>query len=126
MNALLWTSQVLLALVFFYSGVNKLVLTREALVVKGQTGVTGFETPMIRFIAICELLGALGIILPWWTGVASALTPVAAVCFAVVMLLAAAVHYRLFRKTAIKKERKNIGTNLVLLLLSLFVAWGRS
>lgn len=126
MNALLWTSQALLALVFLFSGLNKLVLTREALVGKGQTGVTGLGTHTIRFIAVCELLGALGIIVPWWTGVAPVLTPVAAICFAVIMLLAAAAHNRLLRETGMKKERKNIGTNLVLLLLSLFVAWGRS
>jgi len=118
MNSILWASQILLALVFLYSGINKSILSEQQLIARGQTGVVGYSTAAIRFIGIAEILGSIGIIAPWWTGILPWLTPVAACCFAGIMLLAAPIHYRL-------KEPRNVATNVTLLALSLFVAFGR-
>jgi hypothetical protein len=118
MNTLIWTVQIILAIVFFYSGVCKSVLPVQKLIAKGQTGVAGYAPATIRFIGICEILGAVGIILPWLTGILRVLTPLTAICFAILMLLAAPIHYRL-------KEPRNVITNIFLLALSLFVAWMR-
>jgi len=85
---------------------------------KGQTGVAALSVPLIRFIAITELLGVLGILLPWWLDILPSLTPVAAICFGIIMVLAARVHYK-------RKEPKNVFNNIILLLISLFVAYGR-
>src|ERR1700754_1927025 len=118
MNSLLWTGQILLAAVFLYSGINKSIYSERQLIDRGQTGVVGRRPATIRFIGISELAGAVGVILPWWTGTLSFLTPVAAGGFVFLMLLAAPIHYRL-------KESRNIAVNLLLLAISLFVAWGR-
>ena len=69
----------------------------------------------IRFIGIAEILGAIGLILPGATGIAAVLTPIAAVCLAVTMVLAAVVHGR-------RGETQAIVVNVVLLALALFVA----
>jgi hypothetical protein len=50
--------------------------------------------PVILFIGTCEVLGALGLILPGLTGVRPHLTPMAAV--ALVLLTACAAIYQLF------------------------------
>jgi len=118
MNTLLWTCQVLLAVTFLYSGINKSTLSEQQLIAKGQTGVVGRSAATIKFIGIIEILGAFGLILPGWMHLLPVLTPVSAAGFAIIMLLAAPIHYRL-------KEPKNVATNLTLLALSLFVAIGR-
>ncbi|MEU1389147.1 MULTISPECIES: DoxX family protein [unclassified Nonomuraea] len=67
-----------------------------------------------------DVLGrkALGLILPAVTGVAPALTPLAAAGLAVVMVLAALAHVR-------REEPGAIAVNAILFLLAAFVAWGR-
>ncbi|HEY4288660.1 MAG TPA: DoxX family protein [Puia sp.] len=118
MNSLLWTGQIILAAAFLYSGINKSIYSEKQLIGRGQTGVVGHSPATIRFIGISEIAGAVGIILPWWIGIWPFLTPVSAACFAVIMLLAAPIHYRL-------KENRNVAVNLLFLAISLFVVWGR-
>ncbi|MDO6431736.1 DoxX family protein [Flavitalea sp. BT771] len=119
MNTILWSCQALLALLFGYSGFCKSIYSERVLVEKkGQTGVAGLPGAFIRFIGISEMLGAVGIILPWLLGVAAVLTPLTAICFAVIMVFAARIHYRLH-------EPKNVVTNLIALVISIFIAYFR-
>lgn len=118
LNLALWICQILLGIVFAYSGLMKSVKTEKELVAMGQTGVENLPARLIRFIGIAELLGVLGIILPWLTGIFPVLTPIAAVGFGVIMILAAIVHLR-------RNEITTVLLNLFLLLLAAFVAYGR-
>jgi uncharacterized membrane protein YphA (DoxX/SURF4 family) len=114
----LWTAQVLLAAVFAGSGVAKSTMSRERLLATGQTGAASFPMPLVRFTAAMELLAAVGLILPWTTGIAHVLTPVAAVGLGIVMVGAAGSHIRL-------GELRNVAANGVLFALCLFVAINR-
>src|SRR6185312_8265868 len=125
MNTLLWFFQGIVAAVFLYSGINKSILNQQTLIAKGQTGVMGLHMGVIRFIGISEVLGAGGLIFPFWLRIAPVLTPVAAGCFAVIMVLAAIAHARLLLRTGNRRELQNIGTNIVLLSLCVGIAWGR-
>jgi uncharacterized membrane protein YphA (DoxX/SURF4 family) len=127
MNVALWAAQLLLAAVFASSGTIKALGSKDWLVASGQTGVSHFSVPFIRFVAISELFGVAGLILPRALNVAPALTPLAAACLGVLMVGAASAHARLARENPGRreKERRNIGTNVVLLGLCLFVALGR-
>lgn len=125
MNTLLWSFQGIVAVMFLYSGLNKSILNQQTLIGKGQTGVTGLHMGFIRFIGISEVLGAVGLIFPFWLRIAPVLTPVAAGCFAVIMILAAVTHTRLLLRTGNKRELQNIATNIVLLSPSVAIAWGR-
>lgn len=119
MNTLLWSCQVVLALAFGYSGLCKSIYSEATLVgKKGQTGVAGLPHSYIRIIGIAELLGMMGIIVPWLTGITPVLTPITAVCFAIIMVFAAPIHYR-------RKEPGNVATNFILLSLAIFTAYGR-
>ncbi|HET7901849.1 MAG TPA: DoxX family protein, partial [Candidatus Nanopelagicales bacterium] len=69
-------------------------------------------------IGVLEVLGAIGLILPGITGIAPFLVPLAATGLALLMIGAIVVHAR-------RGERQPIGANIVLLLLAVFVAWGR-
>jgi hypothetical protein len=118
LNIVLWVCQVLLAAVFGYSGLMKSTKTEKELVAIGQTGVENLSAGLIRFIGITEILGVLGILLPELTGIFPFLTPITAIGFGIIMILAAFVHFKRNEKTAVL-------VNLFLLLLSAFVAYGR-
>ena len=83
--------------------------------------------PFIRFIASCELLGAAGVILPWLTGIARVLTPIAALGLGAIMIGAAASHSRLAhdQRPRRSKELLNVATNIAILAACAFVAAGR-
>jgi hypothetical protein len=74
-----------------------------------------FSPATIKFIGIMEILGAIGLILPWLTGIAAFLTPLAATGLVILQLLAIIVHLR-------RREAKVVPMNTILLLAALFVA----
>ena len=86
-NAVLWTVQVLLALLFVFAGGMKLVAPPEML--KGP----GIEFPVLflRFIGACELAGGLGMVLPGLLRIRTGLTPLAAAGLVIIMLGATVV-----------------------------------
>jgi len=118
MNIILWALQVFLAFSFGYSGIMKSFQSREKLVSIGQTGVEDLSYSAIRFIGITETIGALGIIIPWATGIVPVLTPITAICFAIIMILAMQIHYK-------RKEFKSVALNVMLFCISVFVAYMR-
>jgi uncharacterized membrane protein YphA (DoxX/SURF4 family) len=118
MNIILWILQGLLAVTFLGSGTSKLTLSRQRLIDTGQTGIAVYPMPVVRFTALCEVLAAAGLVLPWATGIAPVLTPLAAAGLCVVMVGAARAHARL-------REPRNVAINAVLFALALTVAIGR-
>jgi uncharacterized membrane protein YphA (DoxX/SURF4 family) len=119
MNALLWTLQVLLAAIFTVSGLSKISRPKDRLIAMGQTGVTPFPLPAIRITACCELLGAVGVLLPRLAGVAEFLTPAAVAGFAVVMVGAISSH-------AYLREPRNVAATALILVAAVTVTFGRA
>jgi uncharacterized membrane protein len=118
MNISLWIIQGLLATMFTMAGLTKLTKSKEKLE-KQFPWVIDFSMNTVRLIGFSELLGAIGLIVPWLTGIAPILTPIAAIGFCVIMILASnMVHLR-------KSEYKGIATNIFIFLLAAFVAYGR-
>jgi len=87
MTYVLWTVQVLLALLFLFSGGAKLALSAEAM--KGPVDI---PVSFLRFIGVCEVLGALGLILPGIFRIARGLTPLAAAGLVIIMIGATVVN----------------------------------
>ena len=77
----LWIVQGLLALIFLFAGGIKLVLPLEAL-----TGPVPLPGLFVRFIAIAEVLGAIGLILPGLLRIRPGLTPLAAAGLVIIMI----------------------------------------
>jgi uncharacterized membrane protein YphA (DoxX/SURF4 family) len=113
----LWVVQILLALAFSASGVMKITTSREQLG-KRMTWANDFSAGTIKLIGGLEVLGAIGLILPTLTGILTILTPLAAVGLALTMIGAAWTHIRY-------KEYGGMAPSIVLLALTLFVAYGR-
>jgi uncharacterized membrane protein YphA (DoxX/SURF4 family) len=118
MNLYLWIAQSLLGLVFLGSGIAKSTMSRGRMAATGQSGVASQPLGFIRFIACCEILGALAMVLPVALGMAPFLTPIAALGLAIIMVGAARIHAKL-------REPKAVAVNIVLLALCAFVAYGR-
>lgn len=85
-NVRLWIVQGLLALLFLFAGGMKLTMPLVMLV--QQTGMPGL---FMRFIATCEVLGALGLILPGLLRIRPGLTPLAAAGLTIIMIGATVV-----------------------------------
>lgn len=113
MNRALWIIQIVLALLFLFAGIMKLVMPIDTL-----TAQTGFSGPFMRFIGVAETAGGLGLVLPGLTGIRPALTPLAAGGLVIVMLGATAVSF------ATGGVLGGLLPLVVLLLLS-FVAYAR-
>ena len=79
-NGTLWMVQGLLAALFLFAGVMKLVLPVEAMA--GPVALPGL---FLRFIGVCESLGAVGLILPGLLRIHQELTPVAAAGLVIIM-----------------------------------------
>jgi hypothetical protein len=118
MNLVLWIFQAFVALTFLYSGICKTCFSEQKLVAMGQTGVEGLPLLFTRFIGLSEILGAVGLIVPWLLSIYPILTPVAALCLGFIMPFAAAIHYR-------RKEYKSVLFNCSIFLLCLLIAYGR-
>jgi uncharacterized membrane protein YphA (DoxX/SURF4 family) len=87
LNASLWTAQTLLALLFLFAGVTKLITPAADLAKMSAPLSAAF----IQFIGVCEVLGGLGLILPGLTHIRTALTPLAAAGLVIIMIGAVVV-----------------------------------
>jgi uncharacterized membrane protein YphA (DoxX/SURF4 family) len=115
MNVALWIVQALLALLFLFAGGMKLVMTIEELTKQMPLPLPGW---FIQFIGVVELLGGIGLILPWLTGIRPGLTPLAAAGLVIVMIGAAV--YGLLAGDVVSALMP-----LVVGLLAAFVTYGR-
>ena len=118
MNVLLWILQVLLALLFLVAGVPKLVLPISTLTAAASPNAIVLPGWFIRFIGVCEVLGALGLILPGLLKTRQYLTPLAALGLAIIMAGAVVV--------SIMRDGVQLAViPFVSLLLLLFIAYAR-
>ena len=113
MSYALWIAQGLLAAVFLFAGGIKLYLPIEELT--KQMPVPGL---FVRFIAVCEVLGAVGLILPGLLRIRPGLTPLAAAGLVIIMIGATVI-------TLVGGDVVPALIPLVVGLLSALVAYGR-
>lgn len=119
MNIAVWVVSGLLAALYLMAGFTKLAKSQQELGAEPRMAWTqDFSPNALKGIGAVEVLGALGLVLPWLTGIAPVLTPIAAVGLVLVQVGAAIVHLR-------RGEKATIPVNVVLALLAAFVAWAR-
>jgi uncharacterized membrane protein len=117
MNIALWIASGALALFVAAAGFVKAF--RPIAETRKMPWTNGKSDNTIRLIGFSEILGALGLILPTATGIAPILTPIAALCLAVLMGGATVTHVR------IKDPNSAAITTAVLMAIALFIAVGR-
>jgi len=114
MNIALWILQGLLALIFLFAGGVKLVIPMDQLV-KQAPELPGL---FLRFVGVCEVVGAVGLILPRLLRIRPGLTPLAAVGLIGIMIGATVL-------TAATNSVAQAIFPAVVGLLLLYVAYGR-
>lgn len=113
MNIIIWIAQGILAVAFIWAGFMKLLKPE------------GLPFPWVKdhpnlvvITGIIDLLGGVGIILPTALHIRPRLTVFAA--YGIVALMITAMIFHIFRG-----EANNIGFNILMLSLAVFVAWAR-
>jgi len=115
MNTGLWVLQGLLGFVFFAAGAVKTFVPKAKLVDK-MTWMTDYSDGQVKLIGLAELLGGVGLVVPWYLGILPILTPIAAAALAFIMGGAVMVHVR---------RKEPFIPSLVLGILSVALCLGR-
>lgn len=118
MNILLWIIQVLLALEFLFAGGMKLVMPIEKLMAAGPPSQIVLPAMFLKFIGLCEVIGAFGLILPGIFKRQQQLTPLAAIGLTIIMIGAVVI-------TLMGPGFKFAISPLITGLLCALVAYGR-
>lgn len=118
MNVFLWIVASVLAVASLGAGVMKTVRPKEQLAASGLAWVEDFSAGTVKMIGVLEILAGIGLILPALLDIAPILVPLAALGLAFMMIGAIITHVR-------RKEVPQAVPALVLLVLSVIVAWGR-
>ncbi|HEU5430088.1 MAG TPA: DoxX family protein [Thermomicrobiales bacterium] len=115
MSKALWVVQGVLAVAFLLAGAMKLVTPSDVLAASMPVAL---PVLFVKFIGLCEVLGAFGLILPGVFKIRIGLTPLAAVGLVIIMVGATVIN------AATLGVAMALPT-LVLGLLAAFVAYGR-
>ena len=117
MDVLAWILSGLLVAVFAAAGLTKLTSPREKLLANEQMAwVEDFHPGQVKAIGALEVLGAVGVVLPWLLDIAPVLSAIAALGLGAVMIGAMVTHQR-------RGELAKAGPiNCTLLALALVVA----
>ena len=109
MNAIVLALQILLGLLFAYTGFTKIFNGKVAF--SNSNGwEKDYKVSTLKFFGVLELLGAIGLVAPYLTNILPILTPVAATALAMVMAGAILAHIR-------REEHKMILLNIVVIFL---------
>jgi putative oxidoreductase len=117
MNIVLWIIQILLALLFLFAGITKLV----PIMTMPPPPPNMWMPPIwfLKFIGLCELLGGLGLVLPGLLRRQQYLTVWAAIGLTIIMIGAVVT-------SAMTMGAATALTPLIVGALCVFVAYGRS
>ena len=115
LNLALWIVQGLLALIFLFAGGLKLVLPIAQMTKQMAVPLPGL---FLQFIGVCEVLGAIGLILPRLLRIRPGLTPLAAAGLVIIMIGATVV-------TLAGGSIAQALSPAIVGLLAAFVAYGR-
>ena len=113
MKYALWIIQGLLAALFLFAGVMKLIMP-----IAEMTREMPMPGLFLRFIGVCEVLGGLGLVLPAWLGIRPGLTTLAAIGLLIIMIGAIVV-------TAMSGGPAQAAIPSLVTLLLAFVVYGR-
>ena len=117
LNIVLWILQVLFAFAFLNAGFLKTFRPIQEIAAT-ISWAPALPEPLVRFIGISELLGAIGLILPPLLKIRPQLATLAAACLTLVMLLANIFHI-------VRGEFFVLPMTEAFLLLLAFIAYGR-
>jgi uncharacterized membrane protein len=93
-NVALWIAQGFVAVAVVLAGTVKLLVVREKVATR-MHWAKDWPRWRIKLLGLAEIAGGVGLVVPGATGIAPFLTPIAALCLAVLMAGAVQTHRRL-------------------------------
>jgi hypothetical protein len=115
MHVAYWVIAALLAAIYVFGGVKKVVQSADQL--RPMMGwVDVMPMRLVRTIGLLEVLGAIGVILPPLTGIAPGVAVAAAIGLGLIQIGAFALHLS-------RHELSDLPLNVVLLALAVAAAW---
>jgi hypothetical protein len=114
MNIALTSLQVIIGLIFLFTGSIKLYTPKEKLQAKGVTGFENIPPKQIKWLAVIEILGALTLLIFSIPALHQVPTMLAVSGFALLMIAASYHHLK-------QKEHKNIAVTIVFFLVCLII-----
>ena len=116
METTIWILKGVIALLFTFTGVNKIFLPKPKLLDKGMKGLTDLDEKQIKSAGLLEVLGAFGLILPALLNIYPILSSISALCLGLTMIVAGWINY---------KHKLSIIPNIVIFIICIFIAyWG--
>ena len=112
----IWILKGVIALLFTFTGVNKIFLPKAKLLDKGMKGLVDLDEKQIKSAGLLEVLGAFGLILPALLNIYPVLSAISALCLGLTMIVAGWINY---------KHKLSILPNIVIFVICIFIAyWG--
>ena len=118
MNTLVWTLQIVLALVFAGAGLVMLVKTQADLSKMFGDWVDNVPAALLKLLGLAELAAGVGLVLPPLVGVFPVLTAFAAAGVVIVMIGAVVIH-------AGRSEYPNVAISLTFAAMAGAIAFAR-
>jgi|SRR5690554_3499725 len=116
MNIILWIAQILLAVTFIWAASMKLLQSADKL---AQTWAwTADNATLVKLTGVLDLLAGIGLVLPALLRIQPKLTIYAAYGIIALMISASIFHIA-------RDEVSQIGFNVFVTVLAVFIAWGR-
>ena len=116
MTTTIWILKGVITLVFTFTGINKIFLTKAKLLDKGMKGLADLDEKQIKSAGLLEVLGAFGLILPALLNIYPILSSISALCLGLTMIVAGWINY---------KHKLSIIPNIVIFIICIFIAfWG--
>ena len=112
-SAALWAAQGVTAAIFLFAGASKLAMPLDLL-----AQMSPVPALLLKFVAVCEVAGGLGLVLPGIFRIQRQLTPLAAALLAPIVAVATVL-------TVITMGAAMAVLPFVTLLLSLTIVYGR-
>src|SRR5262245_24488587 len=109
----IWTLQIVLAALFLLHGILFLLPTPRLRALVARMGVS---PGLAHFLGVAEVLGAIGLVVPRWTGILPWFTPLAGAGLVVVTAGAIVFHLRHH------EAAQAVGTVMILALIAVVVA----
>jgi len=109
LNIFLWAGQGLLAAMLIWASAMKLFAPAKKLAAMWPWTATNRK--LVKLTGVLDAMAAIGLVIPF-------LTPYAAIGIALLMVAAITFHVS-------RAEAAQIGINIFVLALALFIAWGR-
>jgi hypothetical protein len=116
MHIILWIAQLTLAAFLLMGAVMKFMPIEKIAPLMPWTGE--LQPVFVRLLGCIDLLGAIGLVIPALLRIKPQLAKWSAIGIIVLMMSAIAFHL-------LRGEARVIGFNILLVVLAIFIAWGR-